>query len=391
MHGRHRHHICTETTDAHTHRSGKRALDFFDTSASVRPPLSSVRLVGSQVGRSFPAALVALLSLTIFAAPAVGASGDPLESAQWGLTAIQAPQAWQRATGRGITVAIVDTGVDRDHPEFQGHIPYGASWICPKGVARPCEDWDDGNGHGTHVAGIAAAPLDGRGIVGVANDATILPVRVLDEKGVGSSRHVAAGIRWAVDQGADVINLSLGSLPLLSQVEGLLGLDGGFFDAIDYALRQHVLVVAAAGNDSLPMCSNQRLLASGVMCVGAVDREGLRSGYSNFGLGVDVVAPGGAGGVACGNPREDVLSTVAPDGVIAASCEVVAGYAALAGTSMAAPHVSGIGALLAELGLRGPNAARRIRATADDLGPSGRDLLYGAGQVNAARAVAGVR
>lgn len=339
------------------------------------------------MGTSFLTALVALASLTTFGAP-VQANGDPLESAQWALTAIQAPQAWQRATGRGTTIAIVDTGVDRDHPEFHGRIGHGVSWICPKRETRPCDDWDDGNGHGTHVAGIAAAPLDGRGIVGVAPDATILPVRVLDEKGVGSARHIAEGIRWAVDQGADVINLSLGALPLLSQVGGLLRLDGGFFDAIDYALSHHVLVVAAAGNDSLPMCSNQRLLASGVVCVGAVDRERLRSGYSNFGLGVDVVAPGGAGGVACGDPREDILSTIALDGDI--PCQAVTGYAALAGTSMAAPHVSGIGALLAEAGARGPDAARRIRATADDLGLPGRDLLYGAGQVNAAKTVLGV-
>lgn len=305
------------------------------------------------------------------------------------LTAVHAPEAWQSATGRGAVIAVVDTGVDQDHPEFQGRILRGASWVCPRGVAVPCGDWDDRNGHGTHVAGIAAAPLDGRGIVGVAKDATVLPVRVLDEKGVGDSQDVAAGIRWAVDQGADVINLSLGGLPLLTQLGGLLGADGGFFAAIDYALDHDVLVVAAAGNDSLPLCSNQELLASGVLCVGAVDRGGLRSGYSNFGLGVQVVAPGGAGGMPCGDPRESVLSTVALDGVL--PCKALTGYAALAGTSMATPHAAGVGALLAEVGVRGRQAANLIRATADDLGLPGSDIVYGSGRVNAKKALAEAR
>lgn len=194
---------------------------------------------------------------------------------------------------------------------------------------------------------------------------------------------------WAVDQGADVINLSLGGLPLLTQLGGLLGADGGFFAAIDYALDHDVLVVAAAGNDSLPLCSNQELLASGVLCVGAVDRGGLRSGYSNFGLGVQVVAPGGAGGMPCGDPRENVLSTVALDGVL--PCKALTGYAALAGTSMATPHAAGVGALLAEVGVRGRDAANLIRATADDLGLPGSDLVYGSGRVNAKKALAEAR
>jgi serine protease len=314
-------------------------------------------------------------------------SGD-LESEQWALGNIEASGAWSVATGQGVIVAVVDSGVDKDHPEFAGKLVKGASWIgCGRRAVTPCTDpsqWDDENGHGTHVAGIVAAPRNGVGTTGVAPGAQIMPVRVLDADGSGTSDDVAAGIRYAADNGAKVINLSLGGLPVQSQLYDETGIDSAFSEAIAYATERGVLVVVAAGNEGAPLCDDEPLDRDGALCVGATDSNDLKSYYSNFGYGLDIVAPGGLGSVLCDDP-EDILSTYA----ISADtlCTDTIGYETLAGTSMAAPHVSGIGALLAQRGIEGSAAAARIIATADDLGIPGSDPVYGAGRVNARRAV----
>lgn len=305
---------------------------------------------------------------------------EPFQDEQWGLQRVQGPEAWGVTTGRRAVVAVVDSGVDREHPELAGKLVRGASWVGCSG-ATPCDAWDDANGHGTHVAGIVAAPRDGKGVAGVAPGALIMPVRVLDASGNGSGSNVAAGIRWAADNGAHVINLSLAGLPVVGQLTGFTGTDGGFASAISYAVGEGVLVVAAAGNESSPICSSEAFRSGRAVCVGATDRRDLKSAYSNFGLGLDVVAPGGQPG-SC---AEAVLSTYATDR--SSTCRAERGYDALAGTSMAAPHVAATGALLVELGVTGERAARRIAATTDDLGSGGYDPVYGYGRVNAARAV----
>jgi subtilisin family serine protease len=231
----------------------------------------------------------------------------------------------------------------------------------------------DGNGHGTHVAGIvAAATGNGEGVASVAPGAGVMPVRVLAADGSGTTEGVVAGIDWARMHGADVINLSLGSeVPIAGAVGG---------DALDAAIRRAlaagVVVVAAAGNSGVPVCE-QPAAAHGLLCVGAVDRRGRRALFSSFGSGLGLVAPGGS---ALPLPDEDVLSTYPP-----------AGYATLAGTSQAAPHVAGVAALLVSLGLRGSEAVNRLLATATDLGPPGVDPEYGHGLVNARTAVAGLQ
>ncbi|MGH3443351.1 MAG: S8 family serine peptidase [Nitriliruptorales bacterium] len=329
------------------------------------------------------AAVVGILLLGS-ALPSLAAS-DALRGDQWGLDSINAGPAWGTATGAGTAIAIVDTGIDVDHPELASRIVAGASWICSGGAAKPCtspSDYDDENGHGTHVAGIAAAPEDGQGVVGVAKGAQLLAVRVLDETGTGSSEDVAAGIRWATANGADVINLSLSALPVVSLLQG------DFFNAIDEAMDADVLVVAAAGNESAPMCSNTDFLSTGALCVGALDARDLKSSYSNFGGGLDVAAPGGLGSVFCDDRGEDILSTYALDQDTV--CDGVVGYETLAGTSMAAPHAAGVGALLAELGVRGRSAADLIASTAVDLGTPGYDPVFGFGKVDAQAAVAAV-
>ena len=213
----------------------------------------------------------------------------------------------------------------------------------------------------TGIAG--AATGNGAGIASVAPGAQLLPVRVLDDSGAGDEAAVARGIDWAREQGADVINLSLGSdVPLV-------GAAGG--DESDAAIRRAlaagVVVVAASGNNGVPVC--EQPAADGLLCVGAVDRRGQRSFFSSFGSGLGVMAPGGS---SLPVTDEDMLSTYPPGG-----------YEELAGTSQAAPHVAGVAALLAGLGVRGKAAVDRILATAADAGTPGVDAEYGHGIVDA--------
>jgi serine protease len=315
------------------------------------------------VARLVPIALAVALLLS---PAATHAAADPLRPQQWSLDLIEADPAHATSTGAGATVAIVDSGVQADHPDLAGRLIGG--WDLLDNDATP----QDGAGHGTHVTGIVgAASGNGIGIEGVAPGAALMPVRVLDADGKGSAVTVAAGIDWARTNGADVINLSLGSdVPLVGAT------DAGDLDAaIRRALQAGLVVVAAAGNNGVPVCE-QPAAADGLLCVGAVDRRAMHAAYSSFGAGLGVVAPGGS---ALGTPGEDVLSTYP-----------TSTYAELAGTSMAAPHVSGVAALLVACGLHGQDAVHRIIATATDLGPPGPDVAYGYGLVNARAAVAGL-
>jgi len=343
------------------------------------------------------------LSLTVIAAvvaavaliggPAA-AAGDPYRAKQWGLDKIEAPQAWATTRGAGAVIAVVDTGVDLDHPDLAPNlVSAGADFVEPNGACtgkkrtgRTCtqDGAQDANGHGTHVAGIAAAVADnGVGIAGVAPGAKILPVRVLDAEGAGTTDQVAAGIRWAADR-SDVINLSLGFLSGQGQVLRLLGLLDPVYEAIAYANSKGVVVVVAAGNDSVPLCA-EPAAAAGVICVGATDARDLSSYYSNRDVTTlknFVVAPGGDALSCAGDIFSTYLRTQTPS-----SCSPEAGFEALAGTSMAAPHVAGVAALLAAKGDDRETIIRKITATADDLGLPGDDPIYGSGRVNARRAV----
>jgi subtilisin family serine protease len=310
------------------------------------------------------AGILALILLCC-GAPAPAAASDPLRAHQWGLDMIGADAAHAVSNGSGAVVAVVDTGVKADHPDLAGQTLPGHDFVDNDDTPQ------DGNGHGTHVTGVIdALSGNGIGVESVAPGAKVLPVRVLDNSGEGDADTVAAGVDWATAHGADVINLSLGgALPIVG------GSSDAFDAALDRALNRGIVVVAAAGNDGLPVCE-QPSGQGRLLCVGAVDRRGNRSYFSNFGMGLGLVAPGGSG---LPGQDEDILSTW-NDG----------GYMELAGTSQATPFVSGVAALLVSKGIRGQAAVQRILATARDAGPIGPDAEYGAGIVDAARAVAGL-
>jgi serine protease len=306
---------------------------------------------------------------------------DPLFARQWGLDQVNAPQAWARgARGAGATIAVLDTGVDLNHPDLSANLLAGADLVSDRGCAGP----QDEHGHGTHVAGIAAAVTNnGTGVAGTAPDARVIPVRVLDANGEGDLETIVAGIRYAADRGADVINLSLGELPVVGQTRAL---NEDLEEAVGYAWGKGSIVVAAAGNESFPLCSYPSF-AERAVCVGATDRRGLPSYYSNFPNKPDrtigVRAPGGVGSVFC-EDDEDVWSTMLPSSDY--ECDGIGGYDTLAGTSMAAPHVAGVAALLAGQGLANQQILERLRDRASNRGAY--DPVNGYGIVDADAATA---
>jgi subtilisin family serine protease len=349
------------------------------------------------VPRLFTLLAAAALALGLVAAAPGAAPSDPLYGLyQWGPKQINAEQAWTSSTGAGQVIAVVDSGVDLDHPDLAAKIVGGATFTgCA--ATGPCGngDWQSGGAggqppspHGTHVAGIAAAVTgNGVDIAGVAPDASILAVKVLTDEG-GTFEEIAAGIRWATDNGADVINMSLGALPGV-QALAITGLIADTREAVAYAVSRGVVVVAAAGNDFASICG-EPAFDPNVLCVVATDRNELRASYSNFAVSQSptnvVAAPGGQGLLFC---EEDIVSTV-PAGA-EGTCSNSAGTDFYAGTSMATPHVAGVAALLTAQGRSAAEAVGVLKSTARKPGVGLRgvyDPVYGYGIVDAAAAVA---
>lgn len=308
--------------------------------------------------------MLALAVVLGLPAPAT-ASNDPFFPEQWNLAAIGAEAAWAEGRGAGTVIAVIDTGVDLSHEDLVGKLVPGTSYTS--GSAQ------DDNGHGTHVAGIAAASTgNGTGIAGVAPDARILPIKVLNADGVGSVSDVARGIRFAADNGAEVINLSFG------EVSTRVTLASAFTDAIRYAWSKGAIPVVAAGNDFVRSSSFTSEPAIVVTSSNRGDsRPGYASGVGNAQWGL--AAPGGDGTVG-DQPGCDTSS-----GIV--STYSAGTYACLVGTSMAVPHVAGAAAVLRGLGLSPEQVVTQLLGTADDIGAAGNDTTFGAGRLNLARAV----
>lgn len=282
----------------------------------------------------------------------IDATGSEYRAA-WGVDRVDAKKAHDTTTGSDtVDLAIIDTGIDTDHPDLP---PLGSGVAYLDGNGTPSTTVEDDNGHGTHCAGIAAAVHDGTGVVGVAPDVTLHPVKVLGSDGSGDSDDVAAGIAHVADRGWQVGSLSLGSRWGSAVIQ----------DACQYAYGAGVLLVAAAGNDGPRGNSVSYPGAYGeVVAVSATDRSDSIPRWSSTGPEVELAAPGAG-----------IYSTV-PGG----------DYATKSGTSMACPHVAGAGALLMGLGQDNVAARDLLSRSAEDLGLKADD--QGAGLLDAERAVA---
>jgi major intracellular serine protease len=231
------------------------------------------------------------------------------QKAGWGITAFDLPKAWEKTKGQGVKIAVLDTGCDLDHPDLVGNLIDGINFID-----QSKKPWDD-NKHGTHVCGIIAAENNEIGMVGVAPNAKIIPVKVLDKNGNGNAKSVCQGIKWAVDVAhADFICMSLGCPSPVDEVR----------DAIKYALSKKVICFVAAGNSGVTQQIFYPANYPETIGIGSIDENFNRSNFSNTGYNLDFLAPGG-----------EILSTV-PDNW----------YAIMSGTSMATPFAVGVAALL---------------------------------------------
>jgi serine protease len=292
---------------------------------------------------------------------AYGFPNDPMYEKQWNMKAMGAPEGWANTSrGEGVIVAVIDTGVTKVEDLEGTTVLTGATFV--PGTSSSADD----QGHGTHVAGtIAQTTNNGKGVAGVAPEATILPVKVLSKWGFGSSSWIASGIDYAADNGADVINLSLGG-----------GYSSVIHNAIKKARKKGVIVIAAAGNSGKRGVGYPGALEE-TIGVSATGPDGKRSFYSSYGKGVDIAAPGGDKRKAGGGILQNTID--GNGGHV---------YAEFQGTSMATPHVVGAAAILLSRGAPADQVERILLESARGDGTWNEE--YGHGQLDLASAMAQV-
>ena len=332
---------------------------------------------------------------------AVTPGDEDLYGFQWNMPAISAPEAWAEGhTGAGVRVAVLDTGIDSDHPDLYVNIDnlYSAK-VLENGISL---DFEDDNGHGTWTAGIIAAADNSMGVIGVAPEATIIAVKVLDSDGTGSFSRIIMGILYAAVVDADVINMSLaGYLPKSGRGAPWPAWVSAYYlslmnAAVNFAGQQGATVVCAAGNEEIDLnhiwdwiiLPAEASNAIGVSATGPLNQENPDTAafYTNYGTSViDVAAPGGNWDFGLSFPFPAVY-----DWVFSTYPGDPGGWAWGYGTSGSAPHVSGVAALI--IGKNGgemhPAQVKAIiEQSADDLGKPGMDDYYGRGRINAYNAV----
>ncbi|MEJ2333702.1 MAG: S8 family serine peptidase [Desulfobulbaceae bacterium] len=294
---------------------------------------------------------------------------DQYYSYQWNFSLVQSEEAWDLSSGDGVTVAVLDTGIASSANDGINCI------VSPRDVVNNDDFPNDGDGHGTHVSGIIAQSTgNGIGVAGLSFNACIMPVKVLDDTGVGSTADIAEGIHYAVDKGAKVINMSLGTNAKYGYRHEL------FMDAaLNYAHQNNVTVVCASGNDGYSQNVSYPAIYPTTIAVGATDINNNVTKYSNTGEGLDIVAPGG-------DLNKDLNGDGYADGIVQETfINFTWGYYFLQGTSMASPHVAAVVAMLYELD---PNLTPDIiyqilTTTSLDLYATGYDNTSGYGLVQA--------